>query len=153
MSIEEKLKELGIELPEPAAPAGAYVPAVKEKDFVFTAGQIPLVKGELKYKGLLGQDLTTEEGQAAARTCAINCLAVLKNAVGDLKNVKQIIKVVVFVASAPGFTEQHLVANGASELFAAVLGDKGLHARSAVGMAALPLNAAVEVEVVARVKD
>lgn len=151
MSAEAKLTELGILLPEVPKPVAAYVPFIRSGDLVFTSGQICVEKGELKFKGKIGKDLTPEEGYQAARLCAINTLAVLKAAVGSLDKVQQIVKVTVFVNSADGFTAQPAVANGASELYQLVFGDAGRHARSAVGAPELPLNTAVEVEVVARV--
>lgn len=145
---DERLAELGVDLPEPPAPAAAYRPWQTAGSLVFTAGQIPVVDGEVTRTGRCGDGLSTAEGADVARTCAINVLAVAKAAAdGDLERVR-VIKLTVFVASAPGFTEQHLVANGASELIGQVLGDAGLHARSAVGVPSLPLNVPVEVEAV-----
>jgi len=151
MSIEAKLQELGLQLPEAPKPVAAYVPFVQSGDFVFVSGQIAVEKGEVKFKGKVGRDLTPEEGYQAARLCAINTLAVLKSAVGSLDRVAQIVKVTVFVNSAPGFAGQPAVANGASELYQAVFGEAGRHARSAVGVSELPLDTACEVEVIARV--
>lgn len=144
---ETRLAELGVTLPAPPEPAAAYVPWRIAGGLVFTAGQIPLVDGRLPRSGKLGADLTTEEGAEEARTAAINVLAVAKAAAGALARIR-VAKVTVFVASAPGFTEQHLVANGASELLGAVLGEAGVHARSAVGVSCLPLDSPVEVEAV-----
>ncbi len=146
--IEKRLSEMGIDLPEAAAPAASYLPFARTGQLLFTAGQLPLEGGSLIATGLLGRDLETADGHAAARQCAINVLAQAKAAAGSLDNIKSIVKITVFVASTPDFTEQHLVANGASELLAAVLGDVGKHARSAVGTASLPLNAPVEVEAI-----
>ncbi len=151
MSVEAKLQELGIVLPEVPKPLAAYVPFVQSGDLVFTSGQIAVEAGTLKFKGKIGKDLTAEEGYQAARLCAINTLAVLKSAVGSLDKIEQIVKVVVFVNSADGFSSQPAVANGASELYQQVFGDAGRHARSAVGAPELPLDTAVEVEVVARI--
>ena len=120
-------------------------------NLLFTAGQLPLKDGHLIATGLLGRDLDATKGQEAARQCAINILAQAKAALGDLENISQIVKITVFVASTPDFTTQHLVANGASDLLVAVLGDKGKHARSAVGVASLPLNAPVEIEAIIEV--
>ncbi len=150
--VEEKLKQLGIELPETPTPLAAYVPAVKAGDFAYTSGQIPLVKGELKFKGKVGAELTEEEGYQAARICAINCLSALKGAIGDLDKIERIVKVVGFVNSAPGFKMQPKVINGASELLGEVFGDAGKHARSAVGVNELPIDSAVEVEVIVKLK-
>lgn len=151
MSIEAKLQELGIVLPEAPKPVAAYVPFVQSGDLVFTAGQIAIAGGEIKFKGKVGKEFSPEEGYQAARLCAINTLSVLKAATGSLDKVEQIVKVVVFVNSAAGFNAQPAVANGASELYQQVFGEKGRHARSAVGVSDLPLDTAVEVEVVARI--
>jgi enamine deaminase RidA (YjgF/YER057c/UK114 family) len=151
MNAEAKLKELGITLPEAPKPVAAYVPFTKSGDLVFTSGQVCLENGQLKYKGKVGKDLTPEEAYQAARLCAINTLAVLKAAIGSLDKVQQIVKVVGFVNSAPGFSAQPAVVNGASELYQQVFGDAGRHARSAVGAPELPLDSAVEVEIIARV--
>ncbi|HYG58944.1 MAG TPA: RidA family protein [Symbiobacteriaceae bacterium] len=152
MNAEAKLQEMGITLPEAPKPVAAYVPFTRSGDLVFTSGQICLENGQLKYKGKVGKDLTPEEGYQAARLCAINTLAVLKAAVGSLDNVEQIVKVVGFVNSASGFTAQPAVVNGASELYQQVFGEAGRHSRSAVGAPELPLDSAVEVEIIARVK-
>lgn len=152
MSFEAKLKELGITVPAPAKPVAAYVPAVKDGNYVYTSGQIPLVEGQLKFQGKVGKDLPLEQGYEAAKVCAINCLAAIKGVVGSLDNVEQIVKVVGFVNSAPGFTDQPKVINGASELVGQVFGKAGEHARSAVGVSELPINAAVEVEMIVKVK-
>ncbi len=148
---EHRLAALGIELPKAAAPAANYVPFMRTGNLLFTAGQLPLKAGHLIYTGLLGQELDATKGQEAARQCAINILAQAKAALGDLENIARIVKITVFVASAPDFTTQHLVANGASDLLVAVLGDRGKHARSAVGVASLPLNAPVEIEAIIEV--
>ena len=149
-----RLAELGITLPAAPAPAAAYVPWVVVGDLVFTAGQIPVADGQIVNPGIVGVDVDLDGARAAARQCAINVLAQLQAAAGgDLSRIARIVKLTVFVASAPTFTEQHLVANEASELVAAVFGEAGQHARSAVGMAALPLNAAVEVEAVAQLRQ
>jgi len=148
---EQRLAELGLTLPEVVAPLAAYLPTVRTGDLVYTSGQVPMVDGKLPVTGKLGAGIEIEEGKAQARVCALNVLAVLKAELGDLSKVKRIVKVVAFVASAPDFTGQPQVANGASELLAEVFGDAGRHARSAVGVASLPLNAPVEVEVIAEV--
>ncbi len=152
MSFEAKLKELGINVPEPAKPVAAYVPAVKVGDYVYTSGQIPFVAGELKFKGKVGKDITLEQGYEAAKVCAINCLAAVKSVTGSLDNVEKIVKVVGFVNSATGFVDQPKVINGASELIGSIFEKAGEHARSAVGVAELPINAAVEVELIVKVK-
>jgi enamine deaminase RidA (YjgF/YER057c/UK114 family) len=150
--VEDKLRQMGIELPAAPTPLAAYIPAVKAGDFAYTSGQIPLVKGELKYKGKVGAELTEADGYQAARVCAINCLSALKGVIGDLDNIERIVKVVGFVNSAPGFAAQPKVINGASELFGEVFGDAGKHARSAVGVSELPIDSAVEVEVIVKLK-
>ncbi len=151
-SIETRLAGLGVTLPQPAAPAANYVPFMRSGNLLFTAGQLPLKDGKLAATGLLGRDLDTAAGREAARLCAVNVLAQAKAALGDLELVRRLVKITVFVASAPGFTEQHLVANGASDLFVAALGEPGRHARSAVGTASLPLDAPVEVEAIFEVE-
>lgn len=149
---EKRLSAAGIDLPAAPAPAAAYVPWRRAGDLVFTAGQIPVRDGTPTVTGRLGEDVSLEQGQAAARECAVNVLAQLKAAVGELTFIAKLVKITVFVASAPGFTDQHLVANGASELLAEVLGEgSGSHARSAVGVAVLPLGVPVEVEAIAQV--
>jgi enamine deaminase RidA (YjgF/YER057c/UK114 family) len=147
----QRLAGLGLELPPVAAPLAAYVPAVRMGDLVFTSGQLPSVAGALIAIGRVGAEVSVEQAVACARTAALNALAAVADQAGELDAVTRIVKVVVYVASAPDFTGQAQVANGASELFGAVLGEHGVHARSAVGVAVLPLNAPVEVEVVAEV--
>ncbi|WP_169949817.1 RidA family protein [Microbispora sp. H11081] len=149
---EERLTELGIVLPEVVPPLAAYVPALRTGDYVYTSGQLPLVRGELGVTGKVGAEVSAEEAKEQARICAVNALAAIKSVVGDLSQVVRIVKVVGFVASAPGFTGQPQVVNGASELLGEVLGEAGSHARSAVGVAVLPLDAPVEVEVIAEVR-
>lgn len=151
MSPEERVAELGLTLPEAAAPAAAYLPARESGDLLFTAGQLPLEGGSLVTTGTCGGEVTTPVGQQCARQCALNVLAQLKAALGDLSRVRRVVKVTVFVASTPDFGEQHLVANGASELLAEVFGDEGRHARSAVGVPSLPMHAPVEVEAIVEV--
>ena len=151
-TIEKRLSDLGVTLPAAAAPAANYVPFARTGNLLFTAGQLPLKDGKLQASGLLGRDLETGVGREAARLCAVNILAQAKAALGDLEKIRRLVKITVFVASTPDFTEQHLVANGASDLLATALGERGKHARSAVGMASLPLNAAVEVEAVIEVE-
>lgn len=148
MSVDERLSELGIELPAVATPAGAYVPAVISGNLVFTAGQIPLVEGKLMAEGKVGAEISPEQGREIARRCALNAIAAVKSVIGDLNRVKKVVKVVGFVASVPEFTGQPGVLNGASELLEQVFGEAGIHARSAVGVAALPLDAPVEVELI-----
>ena len=152
MTIESRLAEMGVVLPAAAAPAANYLPYAQAGNLLFTAGQLPLKDGKLTASGLLGRDLDTAAGRDAARQCAINILAQVKAATGDLGRLKRIVKISVFVASTPDFTEQHLVANGASDFLAEALGEAGKHARSAVGMAALPLDAPVEIEAICEIK-
>lgn len=152
MSVEDKLKELGIQVPAAAKPVAAYVPAVKSGDTVYTSGQIPFVAGELQFKGKVGREISTEQGYEAAKVCAINCLAAIKSLIGSLDQIDNVVKVVGFVNSAPGYSEQPKVINGASELIGKVFGPAGSHARSAVGVAELPLDAAVEVEMIVKIK-
>lgn len=150
-TIDSRLKNLGISIPEAAAPAANYVPFAQSGSLLLTSGQLPLDGGTLVHTGLIGHELTVAHGQAAARACAINILAQAKAALGDLSRIKRIVKITAFVASTPDFVEQHLVANGASDLLVEVLGDAGKHARSAVGVASLPLNAPVEIEAIIEV--
>ena len=150
--VEKKLKELGIELPEAAKPVAAYVPAVKAGDFVYTAGQIPVVDGQVKYTGQIGKARTVEEGYEAAKICAINCLSAVKSLIGSLDKVEQIVKLTGFVNTEPGYGNQPLVINGASEFLLEVFGEKGAHARSAVGVSGLPLDSLVEIEMIVKVK-
>ena len=144
---EDTLAELGITLPEAPAPAAAYVPFARTGSLVLTAGQLPVVDGKLPATGKLGAEVDLETGQQLARQAAINILAQAKAAAGDLAQVR-VVKLTCFVASDPSFTQQHLVANGASEFLGEVLGEAGVHARSAVGVPVLPLDAPVEIEAI-----
>ena len=148
---EERIAELGLTLPSDVAPLASYVPAVRTGDLVFTAGQLPRRDGELVATGKVGAEVTPEQATEAAAACALNALAAIKGEIGDLSAIRRVVKVVVFVASAPDFTGQPGVANGASELLGKVFGDAGTHARSAVGVAVLPLDVPVEVELVVEV--
>jgi enamine deaminase RidA (YjgF/YER057c/UK114 family) len=150
---EARLDALGLALPPVAAPLAAYVPAVRSGQHVYTAGQLPLAGGKLLMAGRVGAQVSVEEAAALARTCALNALAAVASVVGGLSAVTRIVKIVGFVASDPSFTGQPLVVNGASELMLEVLGDAGRHARSAVGVAVLPLDAPVEIELIAEVRD
>lgn len=151
--IDDRLAELSISLAEPSAPAGAYVPAVVDGDHVLTSGQLPLVDGALPATGHVGAEVDPEQAKEMARLCVVNALAAIRSVIGDLDRVEQVVKVVGFVSSAPDFTGQPGVINGASELLGEVFGPAGEHARSAVGVAALPLGAPVEVEVTVRVRS
>ncbi|MGK4581828.1 RidA family protein [Kitasatospora sp. HPMI-4] len=150
--VEEKLAELGLTLPEVAKPVAAYVPAIRSGEYVFTSGQLPVVEGKLPKTGKVGAEVDPDEAKQLAQTCALNALAAVKSVIGDLDRIEQVVKVVGFVASAPDFTGQPAVINGASELLGEALGEAGVHARSAVGVAVLPLDAPVEVELQVRVK-
>jgi enamine deaminase RidA (YjgF/YER057c/UK114 family) len=148
---EARLRELDIELPAPSRSLASYVPTVQCGGLVYLSGQIPMLGGALLYTGKVGDGVSDVDGKAAARQCAINAIAALKAEVGELSSVKRIVKLTVFIASDPSFTGQSQVANGASDLFLEVFGDLGRHARSAVGVACLPLGSPVEVELVAEV--
>ncbi len=150
MSVYDKLKALQITLSQGSSPAGAYVPYVRTGSLVFLSGHIARKDGK-PLTGQLGGNLTTEQGQEAARAIAIDLMATLQAAVGDLNKIKRIVKLMVLVNSTPEFTEQHLVGNGASELFREVFGESGLHARSAFGVAQIPLGSCVEIELIAEV--
>jgi enamine deaminase RidA (YjgF/YER057c/UK114 family) len=146
-----RLEELGIELPATPSPAGAYVPATRAGTLVFTAGQLPLEAGKLRFRGKVGDAVGVDQAREAARLCALNALAAASAQSGGVDGISRIVKVTGFVASAPGFNEQPQVINGASELLGEIFGDAGLHARSAVGVAELPMDAPVEVELVAEI--
>ena len=148
---DERLAELGLTLPSDTPPLAAYVPAVRTGNLVYTSGQLPRVDGELTHVGKVGAEVTPEQAKDAAQACALNAIAAVKAEVGDLGKVRRVVKVVGFVASAPDFTGQPGVVNGASELLGKVFGDAGVHARSAVGVAALPLDVPVEVEMIVEV--
>ena len=148
---EDRIQELGLTLPDVVPPVAAYVPAVRSGQHVFTAGQLPMREGALMSTGKVGAEVSEAEATAAAQQCALNALAAVRSVVGELSAVKRVVKVVVFVASTPDFTAQPKVANGASELLGEVFGEAGVHARSAVGVAVLPLDAPVEVELVVEV--
>lgn len=152
MSWTARLAELGVELPEVAAPVASYVPAARTGQLVFTSGQLPFVKGSLAATGKVGGDISPEEAKAHARTCALNALAAVDALVG-LDKVMRVVKLVGFVASADGFTGQPAVINGASDLLAEVFGEAGRHARAAVGVAELPLGAPVEVELIVEIGE
>jgi len=151
--IEEKIKELGFELPEAAKPLAAYIPAKRIGNLVMTSGQVPLVDGKLKYAGKIGVDVSEEEGQKAAEICALNCLAAIKGVIGNLDKIDEVVKLTVFVNNQDGYSAQPKIANGASELIGKIFGEKGLHARSAIGVSGLPINAPVEIEMIVKVKE
>lgn len=146
-SVSHRLAEAGIALPEVAVPVANYIPAVRSRGYVFTAGQLPFVDGALPVTGKVGSEVTLEQASQAARQAALNAVAAIGSVV-DLDEVRRVVKLTVFVASAPDFTSQPQVANGASDLVALAFGDAGVHARSAVGVSVLPLDAPVEVEAV-----
>lgn len=149
--VEARLAEIGLTVPEAVPPVAAYQPAVVADGVVYTAGQLPLVDGELPHRGKVGAEVTAEQATELTRQCALNCLAALKHAVGDLDRITRIAKVGGFVASDPSFTGQPAVLNGASELIGEAFGDAGRHARSAVGVAVLPMDTPVEVDVIAHI--
>jgi enamine deaminase RidA (YjgF/YER057c/UK114 family) len=151
MSAEDRLKELGIELPPAPQPLASYVPVSVSGEFAFVAGQVPMAEGKPLVTGKLGEDIDVTTGADAARRCVLQALAALRSELGSLDRVRRIVRLGVFVASAPGFTEQPKVANGASDLLAEVFGESGRHARTAVGVSELPLGAPVEVEVLAEI--
>ncbi|TDE00493.1 RidA family protein [Jiangella asiatica] len=151
MTPEDRLTSLGLALPDVAKPVAAYIPAVRSGSYVFTSGQLPLREGTLLSTGTVGAEVTPEQAYDAARQCALNALAAVRAEVGDLSAVTRVVKVLGFVASAPGFTGQPQVVNGASDLLGEVFGDLGQHARSAVGVSVLPLGAPVEVELIVEV--
>jgi enamine deaminase RidA (YjgF/YER057c/UK114 family) len=151
MSPEDRLRDLGLEVPDVAAPLASYVPAARTGAYVHTSGQLPIVKGELVATGKVGAEIDPERAAELAKLCALNAIAAVRAEVGDLSRVRRIVKVVGFVASAPDFFGQPQVINGASDLLGEVFGDAGRHARSAVGVAVLPRDAPVEVELIAEV--
>ena len=150
-TVEQKILKMNLQIPELSKPLAAYVPAVQTGKLVFTAGQLPMVNGEIICKGRVGEDVEIDQSYEAARICTLNALAAIKGVIGDLDRIKQVVRVVGYVASVPTFTQQPAVVNGASELLLEIFGEKGKHARSAVGMAVLPLNASVEIEIVVEV--
>ncbi len=151
-NFEKNLLIKGLKLPEIPNPVAAYIPAKQTGNLIFTSGQLPIIKGELISKGILGQDVEIDEANKAARICTLNALAAIKGVIGDLDRIRQIVRVVGYVASVPTFTQQPAVVNGASELLLEIFGENGKHARSAIGMAVLPLNASVEIELTVEVE-
>ena len=152
-TIEQRLEEAGYALPSVSKPLAAYVPTMRDGNSIYTSGQLPLVDGQLAATGKVGETVTVEDAQSYARICVLNGLAAIKAEVGDLDKITQITKLVGFVSSAPEFEKQHIVINGASEFLAEIFGETGTHARSAVGVAMLPMNAPVEVEMIVKVAD
>ena len=152
-AVESRLAELGLTVPDVAPPVAAYVPAVRTGSYVYTSGQLPMVGGVMPATGKVGGEVTPEQGKELAQACALNAIAAVKSVIGDLDKVVRVVKVVGFVASVPEFTGQPGVVNGASELLGKAFGEAGVHARSAVGVVALPLDAPVEVEIVVEVAD
>ena len=152
MTIEDKLAEMGVTIPDPKPALGSYVPAVQTGSLVFVSGNLPIqADGSMLHSGKLGEDVSVEEGYAATKQCAINCLSAAKGIIGDLNNVQQVVKLRVLVNSSPDFTDQPAVANGASDLLVELFGESGKHARAAVGVVSLPLGVSVEVELVLEV--
>lgn len=152
-TVEQRLSERGFTVPGVVPPVAAYVPALREGNFVYTSGQLPMVDGALPATGKVGAEVTPEQAQELAQQCALNAIAAVKSVIGDLDRVTRVVKVVGFVASAPSFTGQPGVVNGASNLLGEAFGNAGVHARSAVGVAVLPLDAPVEVEITVAVRD
>jgi enamine deaminase RidA (YjgF/YER057c/UK114 family) len=154
--VEKRLAELGLDVPDVPAPVAAYVPAVRDGSYIYTSGQLPMVSGQLVQTGKVGDGhglVPADDAKRLAEVCALNAIAAVKSQVGDLDKVTRVVKVVGFVASDPSFTGQPGVINGASELLGKAFGDAGVHARSAVGVAVLPLDAPVEVEITVAVRD
>jgi enamine deaminase RidA (YjgF/YER057c/UK114 family) len=152
-AVEDRLAELGLTLPEVAAPVAAYVPAVRTGNLIYTSGQLPMVNGALPETGTVGVNVTVDRANELASICALNAMAAIKALIGDLDKVQRVVKVVGFVNSAPDFINHPAVVNGASNVLLAAFGDAGTHARSAVGVASLPLDAPVEVELIVEVAD
>ena len=149
--IEEKIKKMSITIPEAAKPLAAYIPALQVGNLVMTSGQVPIAGGVIKFQGKVGKDLSEAEGKEAAKLCALNCLSAIRSLTGSLDKIKRIIKLTVFVNSTEGFTAQPKIANGASEFIVEIFGEAGKHVRSAVGVSELPLNSAVEIEMVVEI--
>jgi enamine deaminase RidA (YjgF/YER057c/UK114 family) len=148
---EEKIKQMGITIPEAVKPLAAYIPAMLVGNLVMTSGQVPISEGKVKFQGKVGKDLTEEEGTQAAKLCALNCLSAIRSVIGNLDKIKRVLKLTVFVSSTEGFTAQPKVANGASEFIGEIFGHAGKHVRSAVGVSELPLNSAVEIEMIVEI--
>ena len=146
MTPEDKLKELGIELPEAPKPLGSYIPAVRTGNLIFLSGMLPVIQGKLVWQGKVGEDIRIEEAGEGVRTAVFNALAVLKANIGTLNNVKRCVKITGYIASSPNFTDQPMVLNAASDLLFEIFGESGRHARVAVGVNVLPLNSPVEID-------
>ncbi|ACA59976.1 RidA family protein [Candidatus Desulforudis audaxviator] len=153
MSVEERCRALGLEIPAAPPPVAAYVPGVRAGQLLFTSGQLPVAGGEVVFRGRIGAELSPADGYEAARLCALNCLGVIRSVAGSLEQVEQVVQITGYVRSAPGFEGQPGVVNGASELVLAVFGEAGRHARAALGVAELPLGAAVELTMVVKLQD
>ena len=153
VSIEPRLKELGIALPAAPKPVANYIPAVRAGDLLFTSGVLPMKEGRLAYEGKLGKELTVEQGREAARLAVLNALAVVKQELGSLDKVARVVRLTGHVASAPGFVQQPAVLNGASDLLVAIFGEVGRHTRAALGAAELPLNSPIELELIVQVRS
>ncbi len=152
MTIESKLKELGITLPMAPKPVANYVPAVCAGELLFTSGVLPMKEGKLAYEGKLGKELTVEQGQEAARLAVLNALSIVKQELGNLEKVLRVVRLTGHVASAPGFVQQPAVLNGASDLLVAIFGEAGRHTRAAIGAAELPLNSPIELELIVQIR-
>lgn len=150
---EEKIKQMEINIPEVVKPLAAYIPAMQVGNLVMTSGQVPISAGTVKYIGKIGKDLSEDQGKEAAKLCALNCLSAIKSVIGNLDKIKRVVKLTVFVNSTEGFTAQPKVANGASEFIGEIFGEAGKHVRSAVGVSELPLNSAVEIEMIVEVNS
>ena len=148
---EEKIKQMGITIPEAVKPLAAYIPAMLVGNLVMTSGQVPISEGRVKFQGKVGKDLSEEEGTHAAKLCGLNCLSAIKSVIGNLDKIKRVVKLTVFVSSAEGFTAQPKIANGASEFIGEIFGEAAKHVRSAVGVSELPLNSAVEIEMIVEI--
>lgn len=154
IKIEEKLQQMGIRIPQISAPAANYLPFVKSGNLVFISGQLPILEGKIAFQGIVGQEISLDQAIAASKICAINLIAVLKNACGgDLEKVVKCVKLGIFVNAVPGFSDQPKIGNGASDLMVEVFGEKGKHARAAVGAGSLPFNVPVEIDAVFEIKD
>ena len=151
MKIEERIRELNLEIPETVKPIGAYLPALLSGNYIYVSGQLPFLNGELVHPGLLGSDVTIEQGFEAARICALNSLSAIKSVFSDLDKIKRIVKINGYVSSERGFNDQPKIINGASEFFFQVFGESGRHARSAVGVPVLPMGSCVELDLIAEI--